>query len=267
MKNINKFIDDTHTTFLDDIGKVSKNFYQKLVDYIIKYSNKGKLEYDMSLSQVEDDIKKILIESGYKSTTDNFIGSLSVIEDINIQKYQLFGLKKVIDNSERLSLAKDIITRNLKGIGVEQNIIAKIADIIRVQIINGSTYQELKNILHENLVKNSISVRYVNQISVDTLTEYNGAIQADIIDNFKPKGFYYVGDLIEGSRPFCEHMKEKYGTRLITFKELKIDLDKYCPNGIPDEKLGKGMKQGTNINNFAQYKGGHMCRHSVDLVF
>ena len=51
-------------------------------------------------------------------------------------------------------------------------------------------------------------------------------------------------------------MKDKYGTRLITFKELKIDLDKYCPNGIPDEKLSKGMKQGTNINNFAQYKGG-----------
>lgn len=267
MKNINKFIDETHTVFLDDIGKVSKDFYQKLVDYIIKYSNKGRLEYDISLSQVEDDIKKILIESGYKSRTDNFIDSLSVIEDMNIQKYQLFGLKKVIDTSERLSLAKDIITRNLKGIGADQNIIAKIADLIRVQIINGSTYKELKDILHENIIKNSIPIRYVNQISIDTLTEYNGAIQADIIDNFNPKGFYYVGDLIEGSRPFCEHMKEKYGTRLITFKELKVDLDKYCPNGIPDEKLGKGMKQGTTIKNFAQYKGGYLCRHSVDLVF
>jgi len=76
---------------------------------------------------------------------------------------------------------------------------------------------------------------------------------------FKPKKGRYVGSLIETSRPICSHLI-KMGNP-ISREQLTKVLDKYCPKGKPDLVLGRGMIEGTNIDNFSINKGGYQCRH------
>jgi len=101
--------------------------------------------------------------------------------------------------------------------------------------------------------------RYVNQVSLDTLSQIHGALQSEIQIKYKPTKGRWIGSEIETTRPFCKHMKTL--TNPISRETLQGVLNKYIPDGKPKQLIGSGMIEGTNIDNFAINRGGYNCGH------
>jgi hypothetical protein len=110
---------------------------------------------------------------------------------------------------------------------------------------------------------------------MDSLSQYDGAMNKMIADVYEFDNFIYVSNTIETSRPFCIHMRDDLGGRF-SKDQLKIALNEYCPAGDPSDqtieykthsgevkrgKKGSGMIKGTTVENFVQLRGGYGCRH------
>lgn len=95
---------------------------------------------------------------------------------------------------------------------------------------------------------------YATQIARDTMYTYQGAMQDVIKKEYGLTKFIYVGNLVKDSRPFCKH--------LVSLRR-KIDLDEIPPLVI---QYPQGLKPDTTKKNFALYRGGFSCGHSVMFV-
>jgi hypothetical protein len=119
-------------------------------------------------------------------------------------------------------------------------------------------------------------------VAKDAIMQYDGLIQEELRQKFKPTSGRYIGSLIEDSRPFCDHMKDKFANRPVSITQLQTALDEFCPNGQPSQSKitfetvngetksqakGSGMIQGTNIQNFPSLRGGYNCRHEWKWIF
>jgi hypothetical protein len=249
-------IDKIHEDFIIKIGKSNKDFNQKLYEYILENLDNGKIPKGDFLATLEKEIRQILSNSGYVQLINQFLGNGDLIKKDLVKLYGESKVKSIFDKSERYKFFLNLNEDNLKGTGVNENVVKNIANKIRVGAFTDVGLTAIKEI-----VKNTSKVlpRYVNQVSYDTLGQITGSLQADIFEKFKPTKGRYVGSLIETSRPICSHLI-KMGNP-ISREQLTKVLDKYCPKGKPDLVLGRGMIEGTNIDNFSINKGGYQCRH------
>ncbi|MEN6294164.1 MAG: hypothetical protein ABFD07_19400, partial [Methanobacterium sp.] len=250
------FIQDEYEKFINSIKKINDKLADEITILVQNNSVDGHLIFSADMASLEDQIRQILISHGYKKVTDKFISNLAIIKAENIDTYsRLRGLEKHIDESELLNLLEQNTIKNLKTTTFSQNIINPLSDEIRQMSLLNISLKDFREKLHSQFGQDSRFTRYINNVSSGIMTQYDGAIKKVIIDKYNPTVFYYVGDLIDSSRPFCIHMKEKYRGKKITFLQLKEDLDLYAPNGIPSEKkieingkmvkMGSGMMKGT----------------------
>ena len=249
-------IDKIHDDFIIKIGKSNKDFNRKLYEFILENLDKGKIPKGDFLATLESEIRKIIIGSGYIGLINQFLGNGENIKKDLSKFYGESKIKSLFDKSERYNFFVNLNKDNLSGVSFNENVVKKIANKIRVGAFTDVGLTAIKEIVNNT---ENILPRYVNQVSYDTLGQITGSLQADIFEKFKPKKGRYVGSLIETSRPICSHLI-KMGNP-ISREQLTKVLDKYCPKGIPDLTLGRGMIEGTNIDNFSINKGGYQCRH------
>jgi len=260
-----------------EIERVNNKFSALLIEYIAKFSVRGQLEYDDSMAFLEQDIAKILKEAGYSDAISGYFEYFTKILTSTISNYtRVAEVEQALSQSRSADLITQSTTDSLKGLGIKENIINPLAKQIRTFILTGGTYNDLKGFLKNSIENNGKLTQYVTQITVDAFSQYDGALQNEIKTKFKPTKFYYIGDEIETSRPFCTHMKDTYGSSPISIEQLEKDLNEYCHNGIPSEKSitingkqkkkGAGMLEGTTVTNFDINRGGFQCRHKVRWI-
>ena len=177
--------------------------------------------------------------------------------------------ERLKNNQIAAEFAVDETFKRLKRDGFTSLTLDKIRDEIYSIILTNSPYKELSDSLFPS---DSYTNLIIEEITPDTFSFYNGAIQNTIKQKYNSTKGVYLNSLTETSRPFCIHMKETYGNKDITIEQLQKSLDEYCPNGIPSDKLieidgkilrkGTGMIEGTTVQNFAIYRGGHGCNHN-----
>jgi len=274
------YIEDEFEKFIKAIEKINAKLADEIFYLIQKNSNDGKLVFSLDMAELEDQIKQILISYGYKKLTDNFFQNLSFIKEENLQTYsKLRGLEKFVNESELLKLLEENTIKNLRTTGINNGIINPLADEIRQMSLLNVSLKDFRLKMKSTFDKDEKFTKYINNVTKGVMSQFDGAIKKVIIDKYKPTGFYYVGGLLDSSRPFCIHMKDKYKNGKITFEQLKADLDIYAPGGIPSEKkieingkyvkMGAGMMKGTTIETFPMYCGGcqNGCNHQVELTF
>lgn len=263
---------------IKNIDKVSANLKAKILDYIIIYLDKGKLVYNDAIATIENDIINLLKESGYLEAIEPFFNNFKEILNTTIGYYpKISDLNISLSESKAAQYVIDNTNEYLRSTGLKENVINPIVKELRKMILTGDTYSNIKNKIESLLTgEKPIMINYIKQVSIDAFAQYDGALQNEIMDKYKPKYLYYIGGKIDNSRPFCVHMKDKYGNNKIHIDELKASLLEYCPNGEPSEEIiyingkkrkkGDGMIDGTTIANIDINRGGHRCEHKIRYI-
>ena len=87
-------------------------------------------------------------------------------------------------------------------------------------------------------------------------------LQQEIKNKLNPTKGRWIGKTIATTRPICRHLtKQQERLGFVSVDYLKATLKVYVPNGVPDADLGKGIIEGTTMDNFEKNRGGYNCRH------
>ena len=281
MSSSSQYIDDKSQAFIEKIGLDFKRILPLLNSILVEYVENGQLTPDtIKLATLDSKILEAVQLSGYGASVDSLLESMMELQEINekfYQKAERLSVYDAIQDSERLNSHVKNIIENLKGQGASENILKPIEDLIRQQILLRRPYTETLDLLKIELSEEDTIIRYVRQIATDALSQYDGIINDEVRVKYGLDKFYYIGSLIETSRPICDHIRDNF-KGAIDITDLEKILEEFCPNGIPSDekttfvtvnnekrtmKKGSGMYKGTNSSNFSTYRGGYGCRHEV----
>ena len=254
------------------IDKLAEKFNDKLINLIKEFSVKGQLETSDELANLDVNILDALKDSGLIQMYEYM---LTITNKLNIENVKYYSsITKVetdIRSSNSVKYVLDNLKNNLLGQNIKTGLAQKIANTLRPLILSGADYATTKQALIK-VIPPQLN-KYLGQVTKGAFSVYDGAIQNSIAEKYNLTEGFYIGDLVESSRPFCVHMKDKYGSNPIKLTELQKDLDEYCPNGIPSDdkitidgkqvKKGAGMMQLTTVKTFPMFKGGadNNCHH------
>jgi len=260
------------------IEQISKKFDKKINSLIKEFAVSGNLEINKDITFLTKEVIKELRDSGIDDLYDHILSVIAKVSNNNIQYYSdISSMRTLIDKSTSVKFVLDNLKKNLVGTGMETILAERISNTIKPYILSNADFRTTTEILSKVLPTELM--RYTSQITKGIYSVYDGAIQNTLKQKYNPKKGVYIGDLRESSRPFCIHMRDKYGNREITIDELQGDLDEYCPKGIPSDKKieikgkqvkkGAGMLEGTTVANFDVNKGGatNNCHHVWRWIF
>lgn len=276
-----EYIDDVISKFDESMVKTSNTLFDLLRSVLYDYVEKGVLQPDsLELARLEEKILNAVTQSGYGGNIDKLLTAFPELEQINekyYQKAEKLSAKEAILGSDRIDEHVKQVIDQLRGGGAKEGILKPIENLIRQQILLKRPVKEVEILLRNEIIANNLLGKYAGQIAIDALSQFDGIINDEVRVKYDLKNFFYIGSLIETSRPICDHIRDNYKS-VISIDNLEDVLDEFCPNGIPSEekisyetvnkkkvtaKKGSGMYKGTNSANFSTYRGGYGCRHEV----
>ena len=121
--------------------------------------------------------------------------------------------------------------------------------------MRGTPSTQLKTELHDFIIgqkgKMGQLERWSGQITRDALSQYDGAVNDMVREEYNLNAFRYIGSLVTDSRPQCIRWVQK---KVLRYDELTKELA---------DPRNRGQIPGTNKDNFGTYKGGYNCRHQA----
>jgi len=261
---------------------LDKQMYNRIRKFIAINVKDGKVNIDnKDLAILDDIILKEIKDSGYNTEISNYIKLFAELEKaISKEQANLNGLrvKSIEDLWNKSDMKHRIMQKTIYDLGqngMKDVFVKAISEVIRESNFLNLDIESAENKLRKVLIDDKYTARYIRQTSLDTLSQYGGAINNEVRVAYDFKTMIYTVNTIETSRPICVHIHDTLGGK-VTEKQLKETLDYYCPNGEPSQsqitykvhtgdkktaKRGSGMKQGTTFDNFTQLVGGYECRH------
>lgn len=239
------------------------------------------------LAAFEDVLYGEIKESDYEENLTKYLTLFDALlasidqEQVKLNKTRSGAIRELWATADNNQDIIDKVLKDLGRSGVKEVMLRGIADAVREVNYFNLDYKSAVAVLKDKLygidgVDESYVQRYVKQVAIDALSQYDGAIQDKVRTTYGYTRLIYSTNTIETSRPFCVRLHDELGGEL-TIEQLKQELDKYCPNGVPSEKkikykvhtgevkeakMGAGMIPGTNLGNFSQLRGGYgPCRH------
>jgi len=202
------------------INEIAKKFDSKINALVREFAVGSGLEVNKDMAVLNKEVLKELKDSGL---IELYEFMLKIIEQITVKNISYYANISSIENdirkSQSVKFVTDTLAKNLTG-GTLQSVLAeRITNLIKPYILSGGDYKTTVDVLRNILPKEL--QRYTYQITKGVFSVYDGAIQNTLKQKYNPKSGKYIGGLIDSSRPFCIHMKEKYGSRPITEDELK----------------------------------------------
>lgn len=279
--------EDYNNKLIAELQAFDKSLYQRILLLLAELTNDGQLTANADvLAQIEQKITNYTKELGYSQIIDDYLKGLDEVDQANREYYKgNSNIENEILNSRLNEEYRNQITDLLRGAGAYEEIVKKVSDLLRLDALRGLSFEDAATALEQLVapeVGDGISQKYINQVSKDALMQYDGIIQEEIKNKFKPKKFRYLASIIETSRPVCDHIKDMFGNNPISVDQLEVVLNEFCPDGKPskqrisyttvngkeiDSYKGAGMIDGTTTTNFAILRGGYNCRHEVKWIF
>lgn len=216
------------------------------------------------LATIEKRIDEALKKAGYNSKVKDLLKNFDVIRRNNLEVHSLLNKADIpyasLNDLTRLEVENTI--QKLLGAGISKDFKYPIREALYRNITLGSSIQEAKKTIESYILSNdganSKLLRYTTQVARDSINQYDGAIQTVIKNELGLKDYIYSGSIINDSRCQCKYWVNK---QKLPHDELEGEIQ----TALDGESLGgcqcSGMIPGTNILNFAQYRGGYNCRH------
>lgn len=278
IKDILSAIDDSIVNFQDAIPSVQKMIYEEIQPLIKRIEIRdGKFLNNLNnlklIGELKNKLQKVIVNSRYKKTVENFINNFETISTLNLEYFQQFNKKYKPKNTLPIirELAVETTVNDLIGQGMESSIIEPIRSILNQNITTGGSYAEFQDQLRDHILTNDTGEgsleRYTKQITTDAINQYNAQYHDTIAQDLNFNWGQYVGSNITTTREFCLLLTKK---RWVHKSELPTVIEGFIDNQqcqlSKATKLPLGMIAGTNIGNFKIRRGGYNCGHQFFWV-
>lgn len=178
--------------------------------------------------------------------TDNIQDLHSKFSGINITDAQINPFLKLEVNST---------IDKLTGSGMAKDFINPIRESLYRNIMLGAEVTTVEKTIRDFVVTSAKSdsklLRYVKQVSRDSIQQFDGIVQANIAQELGLNAKRYVGSLIQDSRKQCVRWVDD---GVIMLDNLQSEIDWAFANG-------SGMNPATTVFTFDIFRGGYNCRH------
>lgn len=219
-----------------------------------KLSNNAKTE--QFLASLDDRINRALLKSGYSDGVYAYLRDFKKIEN-NIRDLHS-AVNKVEITADQIDPIRRIETNNalnrLTGAGISKDFTDPLRQALYRNTMFGASFSDTEKLIREYVLSGKIDSklsRYVKQVSRDAVSQFDGAVQANIAKELKLNAKFYTGSLVVDSRSQCKRWVEK---QILFLDELQDEIDWAVRNG-------SGMIPGTTVETFDIYRGGYNCRH------
>lgn len=270
-----KIIDDSQNDFLRALKASEKFIFEELIKILAVLSvTNGKLQNNAKTTQfilsLDKRINNALKQAGYTSSVNDFLKNFdtlaanakaiqSEMNGLNIGMNQL----KPIINIEKQNTLKKLTS-------LDKDFIAPLRETIYRNIYHGSDITTIEKTIKDFVLSTPDSdsrlSKYVNQISRDSIQQFDGSIQQTIGDELGLNAIRYVGSIINDSRGQCVKWAQNNGG-LILLKDLQEEIDWADAGGSYQGHKISGMIPGTTPETFVILRGGYNCRHRAIYTF
>ena len=243
---------------------VEDQLNKQLKKFILSLDSKGgKFAVEKSslkvLNRIKTDLSIIVRNSDYYKRINEFVDSFddinANIQDIH-QKVNELNIPKSFFSPEKSGFVKDTLI-TLQDAQVNSAFLEPVRRALFTRVALGASVGDTLESIEQLVVgtdeRKGILTRWSGQVARDSLGQYQGHINAKILDEYEFKGFVYVGTLVEDSRSQCARW---LGKEFIPKEELQKELNWAFRNG-------SGMVRTTTPETFAVYRGGYNCRHEA----
>ncbi len=259
-EDIIRQVERAEVGILDEINKV----FDKLDVSSGKLQNSTKAQE--FLMNLEEKIFGALKKAEYPDAVKKFVKSFDLIEqniiDLHSEMNNIEIAQKQIDPFKKLEV-KNTISK-LTEAGLAKDFVNPVRQALYRNIITGASITDTQKFLRDFIKTNTNSdgrlLRYVKQISRDSISQFDGTVQANIATELGLNAKRYVGSLIRDSRAQCmKWVTQNNG--IIMLEDLAEEIRWAQNNGTYKGKRAQGMISDTNVNTFDIYRGGYNCRH------
>lgn len=273
-KNIQKgiqIIDNAEVSLVESLSKLEKDLYKEILMIFenITITN-GKLssneKTDEFILSLDRRISRILSQSGYKGSVTKYLTNFDKIaqnvKDVQSKMNNVNLLSSQIEPFKRIEASN--AWDNLLGSGVNKSFVQPVRQGLYRNIMFGATVADVEKLVKEYVIstKNADSklLRYVKQVSRDSLSQFDGGLQQKIAIELDFNACRYVGSLIKDSRAQCVKW---VGDGLIKLDEaFEAEIQKAIDGRlIENGKASSGMIKDTTLATFMSNRGGYNCRH------
>ena len=250
---------------------------QELYDEILKiFENvtitNGKLsnntKTDEFLLSLDRRIARVLKDSGYTTSVEKYLTNFDKIAE-NVKKIHssvngINLLASQLDPFRRIEVSNT--WDNLLGSGVNNSFVQPIRQGLYRNIMFGATVGEVEQLVKDFVITkkgaDSKLLRYVKQVSRDSLSQFDGGLQTRIAIEMNLNACRYIGSLIVDSRAQCRKWITENNGLILLDKEFEKQIEKAIDGRLfYDGKTSSGMIKGTTLSNFMANRGGYNCRH------
>lgn len=276
--NITELITAGDNLLIDGIPKaVDRKILKLVLEVVSKNQKEGRLNISNEvMSSLEDDIYKEIKDSKYGELVNEYMGLFAAAdtliskEQAKINNIKATAIEQLWKGSNNREILINKVIYDLGNAGIKDVFIKGLADAVRqANYVNMTIYQAI-DVLTTKIIENEYTNRYIRATAMDSLSQYDGAINQEVKNVYGFSKYLYIGNSIETSRAVCRHLRDDLGGRFDD-DTLKSVLNEHCPNGVPSDaiiiidkkkyKKGGGMIEGTDFSNFMQLRGGYGCRH------
>lgn len=264
-----RIMDISSNRLSDKVKKIEASLFEELISLFNSVNlTEGKLSNSQKaeefLASLDVRINSKLKSSGYYEAVGKFTKDFDLIgkniqnmhsfyNDINITDSQILPFKRIEVNNT---------IDKLLGSGLSKDFINPVRQSLYRNVLFGATIEETEKNLRDYVIstgdKDSKLMRYVKQVSRDSISQFDGSVQQAIGMELKLDAKRYVGSLIEDSRAQCIKWVEM---RVIPLEELQSEINWALRNGTYNGQRASGMNPETSVNTFDIYRGGYNCRH------
>jgi len=271
-----KIMDSSEESLADYVKKLEKNLYDELVKIFenVNITN-GKLSTSDKaqefLLSLDKKIKSGMKNAGYNEGVNKFLKDFDKIGE-NVKQLQS-ELNNINITSSQIKPFLNIEVQNtsnlLIGDKFNGNIIAPLQQSLYRNIMFGATVADTEKYLREYIIsskdKDSKLLRYVKQISSDSIRQFDGSLQSGIANELGLNAARYVGSIIIDSRAQCRKWVDE--SLIILDDSFEKEINKAINGTLTyDGKKSSGMYKETNLSNFAVLRGGYNCRHRAIMT-
>jgi len=259
-------IDIADEKFLAGFDPIERKIFDAVKKKVLQMNIEGgKTLFDDNnvqvINELDDVISDAIASSGYNKKVADYLRSFDTIKRFNFDAHEEVNDLTTSELEDLVNpVQKQVVDQTLNdltGAGISTQFTQPLKEGIFKNIVSGSTISDLEKYLSEFILSDPLNLgkfkKYTTQIARDTLNQFDGQVNSRIANEFDLNAYKYVGSLIEDSRPQCKRWVNK-GT--ILKEQLDEEINWANSNG-------SGMIPGTNVDNFAVYRGGYNCRHSA----
>ncbi len=273
-KNFNKGIkimDGAETNLASSIAKIEKKIYDEILKIFESITiTDGRLsnnqKTDEFLASLDRKIAKVLRDNGYNDSVSKYLTNFDKLSE-NIKKIQsqLNGINLTATQiNPYLRIEISNTWDKLLGSGINKDFINPLRQGIYRNIMFGATIGDVEKLVKDFVItkkgSDSKLLRYVKQVSRDSISQFDGGLQQKIATELNLNGCRYIGSIIIDSRAQCRKWTEE--------GLIKLDSDfaqeiVSAINGTLnyDGKNSSGMIKDTTLATFMANRGGYNCRH------